>query len=81
MGNIEFLLQIFLESQDRSLYTKIIKRVNEIIIENQCQNGYINGVGQKFSSLSFMLGLPGIGYGMLRISEPEKYPSVLLLEV
>lgn len=40
-----------------------------------------HGVGQEFNSPGFMLGLSGIGYEMLRISDFNRYASVLLLEV
>ncbi|WP_235601279.1 lanthionine synthetase LanC family protein [Tissierella sp. P1] len=80
LGNIELLLEVYKENGDLNLYNKAIVRANEII-ENQYTNGYINGIGQEFDSSGFMLGLSGIGYEMLRISDPSKYPSVLLLEV
>lgn len=80
LGNIELLLEVYKENGDLNLYNKAIARANEII-ENQYTNGYINGIGQEFDSSGFMLGLSGIGYEMLRISDPSKYPSVLLLEV
>lgn len=81
LGNMELLLELFMDSQDMYLYNKAINRTNEIIIESKYRNGYINGIGQEFSSPNFMLGLSGIGYEMLRISNPVKYPSILLLEV
>lgn len=81
LGNLELLLEIYKSSDDSSLYKKAINRATEIIIEGEYGNGYRNGIGQAFDSPSFMLGLPGIGYEMLRMSDPTKYPSVLLLEV
>ncbi len=81
LGNIELLLEIYRQNDDINLYNKAIKRTNEIIIENKFRNGYRNGVGQEFDSPSLMLGLSGIGYEMLRVLDPMKYPSILLLEV
>lgn len=81
LGNIELLLEAYKENNDISLYNKAIIRVNEIIKENEKGQKYKNGVGQNFDSVNFMLGLSGIGYEFLRLANPEKYPSVLLLEV
>ncbi len=81
LGNIELLLEAYKENGDLNLYNKAILRGNEIIRESEDKNGYRNGVGQEFDSPNFMLGLSGMGYEMLRLLDPSKYPSVLLLEV
>lgn len=81
LGNIELLLEIYKENNDIKMYNKAVTRANEIIKENKNNQRYKNGVGQDFDSVNFMLGLPGMGYEFLRLSNPEKYPSVLLLEV
>jgi len=81
LGNIELLLEIYKENNDIKIYNKAVTRANEVIKENKNDQRYKNGVGQDFDSVNFMLGLSGIGYEFLRLSNPEKYPSVLLLEV
>lgn len=81
LGNIELLLQVYKESKDINLYNLAIMRSYEIIKENENSKGYKSGVGQIFDSPNFMLGLSGIGYEFLRLINPDKYPSVLLLEV
>lgn len=81
-GNIELLLEAYKEKADLNLYNIAVNRAKEIIEEIKYRNdGYKNGLGQAFDSSGFMLGLSGIGYEMLRILNPTKYPSVLLLEV
>lgn len=81
LGNIEFLLEAYKASGKLGLYHKSITRISEMMAENKQVSDYKNGVGQEFNSPGFMLGLSGIGYEMLRISDFNKYASVLLLEV
>lgn len=81
-GNMELLLEAYRVKKDLNLQNIVVKRAKEIIKESKYRNeGYKNGVGQLFDSPGFMLGLSGIGYQMLRISNPIKYPSILMLEV
>lgn len=77
LGNIELLLQVHMDNGNLDLYNKAITRTSQIIRKK----GYRNGVGQEFNSPNFILGLSGIGYELIRLSDSEKYPSVLLLEV
>lgn len=81
LGNLDLLIAAYKECRDIDLYKTAINRANEIISESKNGTGYINGIGQEFHSPSFMLGLSGIGYELLRLSDPDRYPSVLLLEV
>lgn len=82
LENVELLLEAYKESNDLNLYNEAINRTKEIIRESKYRKeGYKNGVGQEFDNPGLMLGLSGIGYGMLRVLNPIKYPSVLLLEV
>ncbi len=79
---MELLLELYKENGDLKLYNEAVSRVSEIILESKLKkDGYINGIGQEFDSPSFMLGLSGIGYEILRTLAPMKYPSLLLLEV
>lgn len=82
LGNMELLLEGYKENGNANLYNEAINRTKEIIRKSKCRKeGYKNGVGQEFDSPGLMLGLSGIGYGMLRLLKPTKYPSILLLEV
>jgi type 2 lantibiotic biosynthesis protein LanM len=82
LGNIELLLEVYKENGDLNLYNEAINRAKEIIRESKWRKeGYKNGIGQEFDSPGLMLGLSGIGYEMLRLLNPTKYPSILLLEV
>jgi lantibiotic modifying enzyme len=44
------------------------------------QNGYVTGFPLGIEIPGLMMGVAGIGYGLLRLSNPEQVPSVLLLE-
>ncbi|WMM26147.1 type 2 lanthipeptide synthetase LanM [Tissierella sp. MB52-C2] len=81
LGNMELLLEVYKENNDIDLYNQAIIKANEIIKRNEGSQEYKSGVGQEFNSPNFMLGLSGMGYEFLRLSNPKKYPSVLLLEV
>jgi len=50
------------------------------MLQNIRQNGYITGFPLGIENPGLMMGTAGIGYGLLRLSAPERVPSVLLLE-
>ena len=49
-------------------------------LESIRQNGPICGVPSGVETPGLMTGLAGIGYGLLRLAEPRRTPSVLALE-
>ena len=44
------------------------------------RNGWICGVPSGVETPGLMTGLAGIGYGLLRLAEPRRTPSVLAFE-
>ncbi len=51
-------------------------------MERAAQTGYtpIYGLPAGVDNLCFFYGLSGIGYGLLRLAERQKLPSILLWE-
>ena len=51
-----------------------------LILEEIDREGWLCGVPLGVESPGLMTGLAGIGYGLLRLAEPTRVPSVLVLE-
>ena len=56
------------------------KYLTAMIINDIEQNGWRCGVDFDIETPGLMVGLAGIGYQLLRIAEPDRVPSILLLE-
>ncbi len=80
LGNLEFLLEARakLDDDDGTLGTNI-GRLSAIILQDLEIHGPSCGVAAGVESAGLMTGLAGIGYGLLRIAEPVRIPSVLTL--
>ncbi|MBO3462201.1 type 2 lanthipeptide synthetase LanM family protein [Aetokthonos hydrillicola Thurmond2011] len=79
LGNLELLLQaseILGEPQLRSQ----VDRLAAIILNSIAQHGWLCGIPGRVESPGLMTGLAGIGFGLLRLAEPKRVPSVLVLE-
>jgi type 2 lantibiotic biosynthesis protein LanM len=78
LGNLELLLQaseILGEPQWRSQ----VDRLATIILNSISQHGWLCGIPLGVESPGLMTGLAGIGFGLLRLAEPTRVPSVLVL--
>jgi type 2 lantibiotic biosynthesis protein LanM len=78
-GNLELLLQasqILAEPQWRAQ----VDRIAVFILESISRDGWLCGTPLGVESPGLMTGLAGIGYGRLRLAEPTRVPSVLVLE-
>ena len=51
-----------------------------VTLESIRQNGWICGVPSGVETPGLMQGLAGIGYGLLRLADPQRTPSVLAVE-
>ena len=80
-GNLELLLLLNERKSDENI-SKIIDRVAKSIILNVRENSYNwkSGIPGREETLSFMVGISGIGYQLLRIYN-RNIPSILTLEV
>ena len=79
LGNLELLLQASQTLDDPQWKTQV-DRLAAIILESIDKHGWLCGVPLGVETPGLMTGLAGIGYGLLRLAEPERVPSVLVLE-
>ena len=79
LGNLELLLQASQTLNDSQWKTQV-DRLSAIILESINKHGWLCGVPLGVETPGLMTGLAGIGYGLLRLVEPELVPSVLVLE-
>ncbi len=79
LGNLELLLQASL-TLNNSQWHYHVNRLASIILESINQHGWLCGVPLGVETPGLMTGLAGIGYGLLRLAEPTRVPSVLVLE-
>lgn len=79
LGNLDFLLQI----QQKAFPFDVEKQVREItlnIYKSINDYGWLCGIPMNIETPGLMTGLAGIGYEFLRIHNPKKMPSVLILD-
>jgi type 2 lantibiotic biosynthesis protein LanM len=79
LGNLEFL-HLAGERLDSSSWTKRTNRLANAVLDSLNRCGRICGVPWGVESPGLMTGIAGIGYGLLRLAEPERVPSILILE-
>jgi len=77
LGNLETLLLAGLAG-DRRWATEV-ERLSAVILESFERVGWQCGVPEGVETPGLMIGLAGIGFGLLRLAEPERVPSVLAL--
>ena len=71
LGNLELLMQA-----DHAAATRIAARILDMIELRRWRCA----VPLQVETPGLMLGLSGIGYGLLRVADPVRVPSVLMLE-
>ena len=52
----------------------------DAVIDSIDQHGRLCGVPSGLETPSLFTGLAGVGYGLLRLADPERVPSILLLD-
>lgn len=78
LGNLELLLQASQVLDDAQLQVEV-NRITSVILEDISQRGWQCGILSGAEIPGLMCGLAGIGYGLLRLIEPKRIPSVLVL--
>ena len=78
-GNLECLSIMASALGDRSLAAEC-DRLAGRALQSVRQNGWICGVPRGVETPSLLTGVAGIGYGLLRLAEPEAVPSILSLQ-
>jgi type 2 lantibiotic biosynthesis protein LanM len=79
LGNLDFLLQARRTLGDPALDGPI-DRQTRTVLASIARDGWLCGTRGGVESPGLMNGLAGIGYGLLRLADPERVPSVLTLE-
>lgn len=78
LGNLDFLLQAAEATGSHELAQRVDEFTNQILARIS-KYGWLCGVPLGIESPALMNGLAGICYGLLRLAEPERVPSVLTL--
>ncbi len=78
LGNLELLLQAS-QLLDDPQWKRHLDRFSSIISESIDKHGWLCGVPLKVEVPGLMTGLAGIGYQLLRLAQPDRIPSILLL--
>ncbi|WP_367323296.1 type 2 lanthipeptide synthetase LanM family protein [Streptomyces sp. HUAS ZL42] len=78
LGNLELLLTAA-RMLNRPEDHDALERATASVVASIEANGFLTGVPLRVETPGLMTGLAGIGYELLRLAEPEKMPSVLLL--
>jgi type 2 lantibiotic biosynthesis protein LanM len=78
MGSIELLLHARGRLKHSNWDAQFEQSAGSILADI-CEHGWHCGTAQAIETPGLMTGLSGIGYGLLRVAEPLRVPSVLLL--
>ncbi len=79
LGNLDLLLQARTILKEAK-FEEQINSIAAMILESSQKNGWLCGTLLGVETPGLMIGLAGIGYGLLRIAQPQRVPSVLILE-
>jgi type 2 lantibiotic biosynthesis protein LanM len=77
-GNLELLLEASLTLGEPRWHAEV-SRIAGILLESISQNGRLCGNPIGVESPGLMTGLAGIGYELLRLTDPKCIPSILAL--
>lgn len=75
LGNLDFLIQ----AEDAALHDEVA-RLAGAILDSIATDGWLCGLPLGVESPSLLNGLAGIAYGLLRLAEPSRVPSLLVLD-
>lgn len=78
IGNLDFLLQAAAATGSQELAQKVDELTGQIVASIR-KYGWLCGVPLGVESPALMNGLAGICYGLLRLADPARVPSVLTL--
>lgn len=79
LGNIELLLQAG-RILNESRWDAQVRSVAGAVVEGIAENKVLCGTPMSVATPGLMTGLAGIGYGLLRLAEPQRVPCVLTLD-
>lgn len=79
MGNLE-VLQLATQLLPERYSREKIEPLQAGLLATIRAQGWISGIPQPIETPGLMLGLAGTGYALLRLADPERIPSVLVLD-
>jgi lantibiotic modifying enzyme len=79
LGNLDFLLLARRALEDPSLDGPIARQIERTLAGIE-RDGWLCGTRGQVESPALMNGFAGIGYGLLRLADPGRVPSVLALQ-
>ena len=79
LGNLELLLQAGAILQEPRWHVEA-KQIAAALLKEVEDRGWTCGIPGGVETPGLMTGLAGIGYGLLRLADPQQVPSILLLE-
>ena len=79
LGNLDFLLQAREALGDPGLDAATDRQARDVLA-GIARDGWLCGTRGSVESPGLMNGVAGIGYGLLRLADPGRVPSVLALE-
>lgn len=80
LGNLDLLAELA-RQPGQAKWAEKHRELAERTLQGFAERGLLCGVPYYVETPGLMDGLAGIGYGLLRLAEPERVPSVLLLEL
>lgn len=80
LGNVELLLSAAQHFPDEKRYQEEVRRLAGQELSSIRHLGWCTGVPHSFEVPGLMSGIAGIGYGLLRLADPEHIPSILVLD-
>jgi type 2 lantibiotic biosynthesis protein LanM len=80
MGNLDLLLKAVQLLPQAQQYELHVKRISSMLLESFEAQEWVTGVPLGIETPGLMVGIAGIGYALLRLANPTKVPSILLLE-
>jgi lantibiotic modifying enzyme len=80
LGNLDVLLEASFRLDDARWRSEVDRRAG-MTLESIERNGWLCGNPLEVEPPGLMTGLAGIGYGLLRLAQPSRVPSVLALEL
>ncbi|GHO49949.1 type 2 lanthipeptide synthetase LanM family protein [Ktedonospora formicarum] len=78
LGNLEVLL-MGATLLHKPSYQHHLEHFTAMLLESIERQGWMSGTPLAVETPGFMIGIAGIGYELLRLAQPERVPSVLLL--
>ncbi|HYO13128.1 MAG TPA: lanthionine synthetase LanC family protein, partial [Thermoanaerobaculia bacterium] len=79
LGNLDLLAEAA-RLLDETRWRPEVERLAASILDCMDERGWLCGVALGVQTPGLMTGLAGIGYGLLRLADPVRVPSVLVLE-